>query len=161
MLVVAVALIASGASAPLDLKQGDFGTPVVSVVTAILISCGGILVAQRALARVGARASAVISQLALCGFMVVLTHAAVLYLLHEAGAPHWAAFAVALVAPWAAAMLVLRTPLAPVLCGVPRLRRHPLDAAAGAARSAGVGESARPAPTPALRGGPSRELSLR
>ncbi|WP_448808305.1 acyltransferase family protein [Agromyces bauzanensis] len=148
MLVAAVALIVSGVSAPLDLKQGDFGTPVVSVVTAILISCGGILVAQRALARVGAGASAIISRLALCGFMVVLTHAAVLYVLHEAGAARWAAFAVALIVPWAVALLALHTPLALVLCGVPRQERHPLDTAA--AHMPGISRP-RPAPPPGTR----------
>lgn len=161
MLGVAVALIASGVSAPLDLKQGDFGTPVVSVVTAILISCGGILVAQGALARVGARASAVISQLALCGFMVVLTHAAVLSVLHGAGVPRWEAFAVALVVPWAAALLVLRTPLALVLCGVPRQRRHPLVAADAGARSIRMDGAVRHTGTSSLRDSPSRVLSLR
>lgn len=142
MLVTAAALIVSGLSQPLDLKQGDFGTPVVSVVTAMLISCGAVLVAQRALARVGARASAAVSRIALCGFMVVLTHAAVLYLLREAGVARWDAFAVAVVVPWAVGLVLLRTPLALVLCGVPRQRRHPLDDGAAhdaAARSAGDG----------------------
>ena len=132
MLVVAVGLVLSGASAPLDLKQGDFGTPVVSVVTALLISCGLILVARRAFANLGERAGSVVSRLALCGFAVVLTHAAVLYGMHKLGAASWIAFAVAIVVPWALAMVLLRTPLAPVLCGVPR----------GVPRSAGGGGDA-------------------
>ena len=120
MLAVSVALVASGASAPLDLKPGDFGTPVVSAVTAILISYGLILIAEQALAGVQGRASEIVSQLALCGFMVVLTHSAVLYVMRETGVGEWASFAVALIVPWAAAMLLLRTPLSLVLCGVPR-----------------------------------------
>ena len=68
-----------------------------------------------------------ISQLALCGFTVVLTHAAVLFVLREAGAAPWEAFVVALIVPWAVALLLLRTPLSPVLCGVPRQRTHPLE----------------------------------
>jgi fucose 4-O-acetylase-like acetyltransferase len=120
MLTGSVVLIASGASAPLDLKKGDFGTPVVSAVTAMLISCGLILVAERALAGLGGRASEIISQLALGGFMVVLTHSAVLFVMRETGAGHWASFVAALVVPWAVAMGLLRTPLSLALCGVPR-----------------------------------------
>ncbi|MBM7503166.1 fucose 4-O-acetylase-like acetyltransferase [Agromyces aurantiacus] len=130
MLALAAVLIASGASAPLDLKQGDFGTPVVSVVSAILVSCGLILVARgavdRALSRLGDRAAertgALVSRLALCGFAVVLTHAAVLLVMRRLEAAPWLAFAVALVVTWSAAMVLLVTPLAPILCGVPRQR---------------------------------------
>ena len=157
MFGVGVALIVTGVSAPLDLKRGDFGTPVVSVVTAILISCGGILVAQRALSRVGARASGIISRIALCGFMVVLAHAAVLYVLHAAGATSWESFAVALVLPWLVAMLVLRTPLALVLCGVPRQRRHPLVAARDTDSAKTGADPARPADrAPSSRADPPR-----
>ncbi len=171
MLAVAAVLVVSGASAPLDLKQGDFGTPVVSAVTAILISSGLILVAQRALARVGARASGVISQLALCGFTVVLTHAAVLFVLREAGAAPWEAFVVALIVPWAVALLLLRTPLSLALCGVPRQRSVPLEPATEA-RAVGTTDLGRSSGTPSLQGTASnrhdapdksreRQLSLR
>lgn len=120
MLAVSAVLIVSGASGPLDLKHGDFGTPVMSAVTAILISCGLILVAGRLFASIHDRAGELISQLSLCGFMVVLTHGAVLFVMREAGAGEWASFVVALVGPWLIALALLRTPLSLVLCGVPR-----------------------------------------
>ncbi|GAA1768792.1 acyltransferase family protein [Agromyces humatus] len=120
MLAVSAALIVSGASGPLDLKHGDFGTPVVSVVTAMLISGGLILVVGELLAGIDGRAGEFISRLSLCGFMVVLTHSAVLFVMREAGVHEWGSFGVALVGPWLLAMLLLFTPLSLALCGVPR-----------------------------------------
>ncbi len=122
MLAAAVALIVSGASAPLDLKKGDFGTPVVSVLTAILVSWALILVARPALARLPERAGRVVSVVALGGFVVVLTHGAVLALMRGLEVEAWVVFALALVVPWALATVLLYAPLAPVLTGVPRQR---------------------------------------
>jgi fucose 4-O-acetylase-like acetyltransferase len=127
MLVASAALIVSGAAAPPDLKHGDFGTPVASAVTAMLISCGLILVAKRLLAGFDGRTGELVSQLSLCGFMVVLTHSAVLQAMREAGAVEWLSFVVALVGPWLVAIMLLRTPLSLVLCGVPRRAVVPRD----------------------------------
>ena len=120
LLAVAAAVVASGISAPLDLKYGDFGVPVVSVVVAVMISFGMILVAGEALRGVGQRTSAIITQVALGGFMVVLTHTAVLQAIGFEGEGRVVAFTLSLLLPWAAAMIALRTPLARALTGAPR-----------------------------------------
>lgn len=125
LLVASAAAVAFGWSAPLDLKQADFGTPVLSVAVAIAISSGLILLAEHWVPRLGAAAGRGIIAVAGCGLMVILSHAAVLWVLRmhdEGSAPY---FLAALLVPWGAALLVRRTALAPLLIGAPRSGRGP------------------------------------
>ena len=86
------ALVASGLSEPLDLKAGDWGTPVVSFVVAALLSAG-LLGLFESVFRSGGPAW--ISRVASLGLVVVLTHAVPLYLTDYRW-PWWALLASAL-----------------------------------------------------------------
>ncbi|MET4782792.1 hypothetical protein ABIB56_002803 [Glaciihabitans sp. UYNi722] len=55
LLLIAAVSVASGICAPLDIKKGDFGTPVISIVVAGVISFGLLLVAESVFNRLGAR----------------------------------------------------------------------------------------------------------
>jgi acyltransferase len=128
------AVILLGWSTYLDLKYAQLGTPVMTVLVAIGVCAALILIAEHLVPLLGPRANAVLSTLASCGFMVVLTHAVVLTELTRLGVAPWLVFAASLAGPWVAALLILRTGLAPVLLGVPVL-------AAAAPERVGVGSS--------------------
>ncbi|WP_081978887.1 acyltransferase family protein [Cellulomonas carbonis] len=117
---VGAVAVAAGVSAPVDLKQVDLGTPVVSMVVAVTISAGLVLLAEWGTARVGRHTARLVLDLAAAGLMVVLSHALVLWLLgtpHE-GRPLDAALALAV--PWGVGLLLLRVPIASrVLLGRP------------------------------------------
>lgn len=126
--LVGALLLLLGASAvllgarPLDLKQADFGTPIISVGTAAVICTGLVLLGGALDGLVPRRAAVVVSDLAAVGIGVVLLHALVLWLLPPQ-LPHWAAFCLALGGSWSIALLVSRTPLAPWLLGITPIRR--------------------------------------
>lgn len=128
-LVGALCLAAGGTavalgSRPLDLKRADFGTPLLSVVTAIVL-CGGFVLVGLALDRVlRGRTAAAVSRLASVGITVVLLHAAVIWVA-EPLLPPTLVFVAATVVPWAVALLLDRTPLAPWATGraLPRTNR--------------------------------------
>lgn len=107
-------------SAPLDLKQADFGTPVIGVVVALTIAAGLTLLGIAADPLVSERFAAVTSILATTGLGVVLTHTVVLWLLAPLGEGRWWAFVVATVVPWVTMMALLSTRWAPALLGTPR-----------------------------------------
>jgi hypothetical protein len=96
-LAAGAALVASGLSAPLDMKAGDWGTPVLSFLVAVLLSAG-LLGMFESVFRAGgsARISVGISRAASLGLVVVLTHAVPLYLT-DYQLPRWALLASALV----------------------------------------------------------------
>lgn len=110
-----------GPVASLDLKVGSFGTPFVSFACASLISTGLILLAETLCVRLSKTLNSVFTTLAMGGFMVVLTHAALIWVLGDESV---FAFLVALLLPWTVALIVGRTPFAPVLLG--SKRRHKL-----------------------------------
>lgn len=140
-LMLGFVLAASGAASPLDLKPGDFGTPGLSVIAAILISCGLVLVAEVLLARADDRTNQWFTRLAGAGFMVILTHSSVLWVLGAGKDSQPFVFLVALFAPWVAAMMIARTRLAPSLLGTrvpaPRQGQQRPDAASAAFRHTG------------------------
>lgn len=117
LIVAGTALTAAGALQPLNMKDGDFGTVVLSVVNASAISLGLIL-AVGALYR-GARSvvNQLTIQLASAGLVVVLTHAFFLYLLSTPPAGSILDAAVALLVPFAIALLVARSRLRRWLIG--------------------------------------------
>ena len=122
-LFIAAFLVFSRLSAPLNLKQADFGTPAISTVTAILISAGLILVAEPAARQLSSRWSTAISIAAQAGLVVVLTHAVVLWVFRADGdGPVWV-FILALLPPWILSVALLYTPLARLLTGQKRLVR--------------------------------------
>jgi acyltransferase len=103
-------------SQPLDLKRADFGTPLLSVVTAIVL-CSGLVLVGLALDRVvRGRPATVVSRLASVGITVVLLHAAVIWAAQPV-LPTPLVFVAATVVPWTVALLLDRTRLAPWATG--------------------------------------------
>ncbi|QZY53062.1 acyltransferase family protein [Leucobacter tenebrionis] len=120
-LVVSGALVASGLSLPVNIKSGDWGTPVLSYLVAILISWALVILAETWARNLIPRVSAAISYAALTGFTVVLVHSTVIWLGFEAGVPLPLLFALALLIPVGVALIALRTRFSQWLTGVPRV----------------------------------------
>ncbi|GAA1151912.1 acyltransferase family protein [Nocardioides aquiterrae] len=91
-LALGAALVASGLSTPLDMKAGDWGTPVLSFLVAALLSAGLLGLFEFAFRGGG---PAWISRAASLGLVLVLTHAVPLYLT-DYQLPRWALLASAL-----------------------------------------------------------------
>ncbi|MHA7238535.1 acyltransferase family protein [Arthrobacter sp. TMS1-12-1] len=120
-LVAGVAPVVAGVSAPLDMKYGELGTPVLSVVVAVLINVGLLLVLEGVFPLLPGFVRVLSGRLAAGCLMVVLTHTYVLWLLGVPDAERsYGVLAAALVLPWAVASILHRTPLSPVSLGVPR-----------------------------------------
>jgi len=120
-LVGAVCLVAGGTavalgSRPLDLKRADFGTPLLSIVTAIVLCSGLVLVGLALDNAVHGHPATVVSGLASVGITVVLLHAAIIWLA-EPVLPTPLVFVAAVVVPWTVALLLDRTRLAPWATG--------------------------------------------
>ena len=128
---VVVGSVALGVSRPVDIKQGDYGTPLVSTISAVVIASTLVLVAEWIFTRLPRRASLIATVLACCGFMVVLVHPFVLWLMRHFAppAPDWFVFAICALVPWTAALIVVRTRLAAWLTGATRWRRAVEDPA--------------------------------
>jgi fucose 4-O-acetylase-like acetyltransferase len=124
ILVGCIAAAAFGVTRPLDLKYGDFGTPAASVAVAIAISASLIVLAEHTFARLPAAAAAIATRVALGAFTVVLAHAAVLQLVAPLDR-RLLSFLLALIIPWALALVLLRTPVALPFTGVERQPRLP------------------------------------
>lgn len=120
MIAVGLASSFSGLSSPLDLKQADFGTPGLSVIVSMILCAGLLLIAEPLFSIMGDRSNRIVTVLARGGTMVVLTHAVVFWVLGTGPNGSWVAFTLALVLPWAAALLAERTALARYLLGHPR-----------------------------------------
>jgi acyltransferase len=120
LIATSVALIVTNVSAPLNIKAGDYGTPVLSVLVACALSGGGIVVARAVLAHLPARITEIVTRLALAGFVVVLSHAIVLWILGTTSAGGVLDLVLTLVLPWLLGLATVSTPLAPWLAGVTR-----------------------------------------
>jgi len=131
LLIVCAALVASKIAAPLDIKQGNYGTPVVSVLTASAISFALILLAESLFARLAASRHVALNwwlnagatRLAYAGLAVVLLHPLVLWLMLRFAppVPTWFVFVVTLTVPWLIGLAALCTPASPWLTGVARV----------------------------------------
>ncbi|WP_343043757.1 acyltransferase family protein [Rathayibacter agropyri] len=106
-LMVGIILVATRLAEPVNIKSSEFGTPVLSVVAAICISGGLILLGEKAFERAGERVSKAVTMLAAAGLVVILTHAAVLSALRI---DPIIVFAAALVLPWLLGLVLLRIP---------------------------------------------------
>lgn len=122
LLLGSAVLVVGGLSSPLDIKQGDFGTPLLSTVVAVLISFGLLLVAEAAFERMPAGASRLATRLSYACFMVVLTHPLVMWLMLTFGptVPDWLLFLVTATIPLLLALLALRSAASFWLTGVDR-----------------------------------------
>ena len=105
---------------PVDLKGGRLGTPVLGVLGAIAISWGLLLLANAAFERLPERVGRTVSMLALPAIGVVLAHPIVLWILQTPTNGRLLDAVLAVVIPWVVVLLVMRTPVAPILTGVRR-----------------------------------------
>ncbi len=123
LLAVGAILVATGASGPVDVKQGDFGTVLLSPVVAAVLSFGLVLVAEVVVPALGERFGRAMVLLASGGLLVMFVHPVVLWALRNDSANgSWVIYLTALVVPWAIAVGLRHTPLSPWLLGVPRAR---------------------------------------
>ncbi len=110
-LVSGFAAFLTGLAAPLDMKYADLGTPGVSLAASLLICIGltwtGVALFQNASPAV----SQWITSLATVGFVVVLSHAGVLYLLDTQPNEWLPDFWIALILPWVLGLLLIKSPL--------------------------------------------------
>lgn len=126
LLVASAAVIVAGWSAPFDIKKGDWGTPVLSIVVAVAISWALVLLARPVMALLGDRVGAAVTSFALVGFTIVLVHPAVLWLVSGLGLPRPLVFVLAVGIPALIGALALRTPLSGWVTGVPQRTRQPI-----------------------------------
>ncbi len=119
---VGTLLLAVGLARPLDLKRGAVGTPVLSVVVAIVLSAGACLLVE-ALLRFDALATRWVSRLGAVGLMVVLSHALVFQFFPPPPQGSVKIFAIVLVIPWVLAVLANLTSLSRALTGAARWLR--------------------------------------
>ncbi|MBK0418347.1 hypothetical protein JD276_04785 [Leucobacter sp. CSA1] len=114
LLAASAALILFDVSAPVDIKAGDYGTPVLSLLCAVAISFALVLVAERVVP--AGRVSRCLTWLALPALAVVFAHP----LFFDVPGPRVVVFAVAFLVPLAVGLIGLRTPLSPWLTGQER-----------------------------------------
>ncbi|MGW0435468.1 acyltransferase family protein [Micromonospora sp. NPDC003197] len=117
MVVLGAVLAAVGLGTPLDLKAGNFGFPGVGVLTAILISSGLVVLAEQLDPYLDGRPADMIGRLSACGIAVVLSHAAVLWVLGTQPNGGWLDLLAALLLPWGFALVMLGTRLGPYVTG--------------------------------------------
>ncbi|PPI56322.1 acyltransferase family protein [Rathayibacter toxicus] len=110
-----VALVVSRVAEPLDIRASQFGTPIFSVLAAIAISGGLILLGEKAFERATDRVAIVVGTLASAILVVVFTHAAILTMLRFNAL---VAFAVVAVSSWGLGLLLIRLPHTQFLTGV-------------------------------------------
>ncbi|OYC97796.1 hypothetical protein CI089_04495 [Microbacterium sp. Yaish 1] len=115
-----VSLIALGVSAPVDMKNGDLGTPILSVLAAAVISLTLIVVSETYAPRLPRVVSTVATHLALSGWAVILGHAAFILAFRHLGAPPAFVFLSALVLPWVIGLVALPTRASPAVNGSPK-----------------------------------------
>ena len=123
LLAFSAAVIATGIDSPLDIKVGNYGTPVISVLVAVAISFALVLLAEVTFSHLPKLVSDLATQLAYAGFTVVLVHPLVLWLMLRffSAVPDWSIFVLALTVPWLVGVLSLRTPVSQWLTGTKRL----------------------------------------
>ena len=110
--------MASGLSAPVNIKLGDWGTPIASVVAGAAISWGLVLTFGLLARNAPAWLGMAVTGFATAGFTLVLVHPAALWALESFDLPLWALFAAALVIPTAIGVAARRTALSQWVTGV-------------------------------------------
>lgn len=116
--LLGLGLVLMGIAAPFNIKGGDWGTPIVSVFVAVVISWAMVVLAQLACRNIPASAASAITGFALCGFTIVLAHPAVLWVLRAW--PNLALFTAAIILPTAVALIAIRTPMSQWVTGAPK-----------------------------------------
>lgn len=118
LLGLSAAVIAFVPLAAVDVKYGQFGTPLAGVTVSVAIATGLLLIARQV--PFGPLASKSTATLAAVGIAVVLSHPLVIWAATSRGLqPKWTMVA-AIVLPWAFALLVSRPGFSSVLLGTSR-----------------------------------------
>ncbi|KGN32975.1 acyltransferase [Knoellia sinensis KCTC 19936] len=116
----AAALVAFGVSEPVDIKQGDWGTPVLSTLVAIAISWSLVVIANRTSRAISPRVEAAVTTAALSGLTVVLLHPFLITAWSALGVPRPLTFVTATVTSALVGWAALHTPLSQWVTGAPR-----------------------------------------
>lgn len=105
----------SGAADTLNMKGGNLGTPVLSVLIAASISCGLLLIAEGIEPYLPDWIRPVVLFVASCAIPMILTHALVLAITERYALPSFWSFVLAFFVPLAIAYVLRRTPAKAVL----------------------------------------------
>lgn len=109
VIVLCGILVATGTSARMTLKTGDFGTPVLSIAVAILIALAAMSLARPLANVLPEKAGRTISRIVQMGTPIILLHAVPLWLLPDS-VPQIVEFVAACIFPVAVALVLLRFP---------------------------------------------------
>ncbi len=122
LLSASAAALASGMVLPVDIKQGNYGTPILSIISATMISLGLILCAEAGFARLPSPAGRAATGLAKAGFVVVLVHPFILWFLIKfvPTLTMWPVFILTLTIAWLIALIAQRSVAVPWLTGSSR-----------------------------------------
>jgi acyltransferase len=107
--VICGILVATGTSARMTLKTGDFGTPVLSIAVAVLIALAAISLARPLAGALPEKTGRTITRVVQMGTPVILLHAVPLWLLPDS-VPQILEFVAAWAFPISVALLLLRYP---------------------------------------------------
>jgi acyltransferase len=155
LLVASAALLLGRLVEPLDMKLGEFGTPVASMIVSTAICIGLLLVAESALNGRRVPGSPLVTELALTSVVVLLTHTFAFLLLGPLSLPGPVVVVLSAALCWAGAFVIHRSPVSPALAGIPRRQRSALAGSGPAILSSTTdprplsGEAARQAETDA------------
>ncbi|MDD7963511.1 acyltransferase family protein [Microbacterium thalli] len=124
-LLTSLVLLLVGWAAPLDMKLGDFGTPVISVAVSLLICTGLLWVALTALpGSLPGKIGDFISESARTSVVVLLTHTFAYWLLSaQLQVPRPVVFVVTVTGTIGLGVLLHRTRLSQWLVGIPTRRK--------------------------------------
>lgn len=123
VLAASALLILLSISEPLGIKEGNWGTPVLSVVVAIVISWSLVIIAERVSTVLSVKTGTVITRLARTGFTIVLLHPLVIVIGSTLNLPESMVFLLAIAMPMMVGLAALRTPLSQWVTGVSPRRR--------------------------------------
>lgn len=115
VLCVSAALVLTRTSAPMDMKPGNFGTPVLSVLVAGGICAAFVILAETYAVLIPTPVGSFATKLSSCALVVILTHASIIFITE--GLPQVVVFFLALTLPWIAGLALLRTPASIFLTG--------------------------------------------
>lgn len=117
-LALATMLIAIGLSAPIGAKQGNWGTPVLSMAVAVAISWALVVLVQRLYQNAPHWLSRLTTGVAKTGFTIVLLHPAILLGASAIGLPSILVFALGVTVPAIVGWLALHTRFSQWVTGI-------------------------------------------
>ena len=121
-LILAATLIGLGVAPAMNVKGGDYGTPLSALLA--LVTCAGLVLLGEALfTRVSPRFSRAVTALAVPGLIVVLLHPVVLWVLDVPDVASAWQFAAVLVLPWTAGLVAVRGRFPQFVTGIASVRR--------------------------------------